>query len=72
MISPHTHFPRQNEHLTIHRLLVYLASPEGQPPVAKEEVAAFMPSPQDLIEIDRQPLFQYVCGTFVTADCTFR
>ena len=48
----------KNEYLIIHRLLIFLASPEGQEPVALADVAAFMPSPQFLIEIDRNPFFQ--------------
>ena len=48
----------KDEHLIIHRLLIFLASAEGHEPVAREEVVAFMPTPQTLIEIDRQPWFQ--------------
>jgi len=40
-----------------HRFLVYLASPEDQPRVTREQVASFMPSPQALIETDRVPDF---------------
>ena len=48
----------KNEQLIIHRLLIFLASAEGQEPVAREDVVAFMPSPKELIVGDRPALFQ--------------
>ena len=45
-------------HAVIHRLGVYLASPAGEAPVSDDELAAFIPSPNALIETDRIPLFQ--------------
>lgn len=42
----------------MNRLFIYLTSLEDQPPVSSEEVAAFMPAPQALVEIDRTPYIQ--------------
>ena len=46
------------EWLCMIRLLLFLASPIDQAPVSNEAMAAFMPSPQVLVEMDRIPVFQ--------------
>ena len=43
--------------MILHRLLIYLTSAEGLEPVA-----ALMPSPQALIEADRNPWFHLWCS----------
>ena len=40
------------------RLLIFLTSPDESPTVSDEVVAAFMPTPQALIEADRTSWFQ--------------
>ena len=63
--------------MIIHRLLLFLASAEGQEPVAREDIVAFTPTPQTLIDracyeslthtfiITVQPTRpSWVCGTF--------
>ena len=39
------------------RFLIFLSSSEEKPKVSNEVVISFLPSPQDLIEIDRNALF---------------
>ena len=48
----------KDEQFVYYRLLVYLSAPEEDRAVSREAVTAFMPSPQVLIEIDRNPIFQ--------------
>ena len=46
------------EHLILLRLCMFLTSPDEAPTPSNEVVAAFMPTPQALKEIDRHPWFQ--------------
>ena len=54
----HAHL--KNEYHIMLRLCIYLTSPEDEetPAVSSQVVAAFIPSPQALVEIDRNPWFQ--------------
>ena len=50
--------PLDAHFLTLTRFLMYLTSSEEEAAVMQDQMAAFIPSPQDLISMDAVPFFQ--------------